>query len=264
MKIQFLVSTMNKKEYSFLKNIFQDKLINEVNAIVINQCIDFIPTEPLIKFSDKITIYNIHDRGLSKSRNLALYYADADVCVLSDDDFVYLPDCIDKIIGAYKKLPQADIIIFQSLALETNKKRKNYRENIFKYNLFQLSSISSSDITFKLSSIKNLNINFDENFGLGTKNYAGEEGIFLADAFRKGLHIYHYPSYILKTTLASTGNNLIYDPFLRGKIYKKLFIKICYYYPVLIYASIKNYKNYKFKYNLLEYFKEMIHGAKSI
>lgn len=264
MNIQFLISTMNRRNFSFLYEIFPGELINKISAVVINQCTEFLPEHPTFNFSETIKVYNSTEKGLSKSRNLALKYANADICVLCDDDFIYLPDCLEKIAKAYNEIPDADIITFQSFATETGNKRKEYKEKLFKYKLYQLSSVSSSDITFKLSTIKQNGLRFDERFGLGTINYSGEEGIFLADAFRVGLKIYHYPTFTVKTTEVSTGNRLMLDPYLRGKIYKRILKKPYLYFSVFIYTSAKQMSKYKHKFNFLGYIKNMINGAKSL
>jgi glycosyltransferase involved in cell wall biosynthesis len=255
---------MNRKDFSFLHKIFPDDLINKISAVVINQCTEFLPEHTTFNFSETVKVYNTTEKGLSRSRNLALKYANADICVLCDDDFTYLSDCLEKIEKAYNDIPDADIITFQSLGTQTGKKRKEYKEKLFKYKLYQLSSVSSSDITFKLTTVKHNKLQFDEKFGLGTSNYSGEEGIFLADAFRLGLNIYHYPAFIVKTTEISTGSRLILDPYMRGKIYKRLLKKPYLYFLVFLYTSFKQMNIYKNKFSFLNYIKSMINGAKSL
>ena len=194
MKIQFLISTMNRSDFDFLYNIFPKSLIYKINAIVINQCNKINANDVNTTFyNSNIKIFSVNDIGLSKSRNLALFYADADVCVLCDDDYIYNQNCLDIITKAYSELTYADIITFQSLNIENSKPRKTYKYSIYKHSLFDLSSVSSSEITFKLEPIKRNKLFFDVNYGLGSPNLSGEDGIFLMDSFRKGLKIFHYP-----------------------------------------------------------------------
>lgn len=263
MKIQFLISTMNRINFDFLYNIFPESLIYKINAIVINQCNKINANDVSVTFcNSNIRIFSVNEIGLSKSRNLALSYSDADICVLCDDDYIYTENCLEIITNAYSKLTYADIITFQSLNVENGKPRKKYKNSIFKHSLFNLSSVSSSEITFKLDSIKNNRLFFDENYGLGSYNLSGEDGIFLMDAFRSGLKIFHYPEFILSTTQNSTGYVLIDNPTARGKIFRRLYPNILIFLIVIFTSSLRKYSDYKNKFSFFNYFKAMYNGGK--
>ena len=53
------------------------------------------------------------DRGLTRSRNMAIANSRADICLLCDDDEVFVPDYEKTILSAYEDRPQADVIIFK-------------------------------------------------------------------------------------------------------------------------------------------------------
>ena len=90
-KIEVLVATMNQNNF---------KLIKEMNlstdAIIINQCEKNEYDEKIIN-NNKIRMYSYNERGLAKSRNRALDKTDADICVIADDDVIYV-DNYEKII----------------------------------------------------------------------------------------------------------------------------------------------------------------------
>lgn len=68
-----------------------------------------------------------NERGLSRSRNLAIMNADCDISVISDDDEIFIDGFEKTIVEAYNKLPDADIIIFKIHNL--NKKTEIKLEN---------------------------------------------------------------------------------------------------------------------------------------
>ena len=119
MTIQLLISTMHQTDCSLLERM---KIASD--AVVINQC---------GRESTKTIEYNGHnvlwidttDRGLSKSRNMAIRNATADICMLADDDMEYRADYVDTVTSAFARI-NADIIGFQVCGIEG--KFKDYSE----------------------------------------------------------------------------------------------------------------------------------------
>ena len=82
------------------------------DAVVINQC----DTDAYAQYPTRdglARMFSTTQRGLTKSRNMAIRNSDADICLLSDDDEVFAPGYVKKIVEAYESLPQADVIIFK-------------------------------------------------------------------------------------------------------------------------------------------------------
>lgn len=185
MNLQVLIATMYQKDYSLLKkmNIHSD-------AIVINQC-DKIYDDEIQHNGMKVKWFNDSERGLSKSRNMALKYATGDICVLADDDLVYVENYKDLIIEQFKLHPDADIITFQVEGIE--KKFKNYHKKTRELNHLTSMKVSSVEIAFRLKKINELDIKYDEKFGAGSKYKMGEENIFLTHCIKKGLKILYVP-----------------------------------------------------------------------
>lgn len=183
--IQVLVATMNLKNIQTLLN----KMHIKGSATVVNQI-----TEPETGEHSRLqvkdsTLLNYHERGLSRSRNRALDASSAYICVIADDD-MYYEEGYEKVIkAAYTELPDADIIAFRIDNSDgTSRQLKSGRVD-----LLHSMKVCSVQITFRLNRIKEFGLSFDENFGTGTKNYMGEENIFLADCLRAGLKIYSCP-----------------------------------------------------------------------
>lgn len=185
MNLQVLVSTMYQADHSLIK-----KMNIKTDAIVINQCNTNIV--------QNIDIENLHvkwidskDRGLSKSRNMALEHVNCDVCLLADDDLEYLLNYDETVLTQFHRYPDADIIAFQIGGIE--KTYKNYYQRSRKINIFTSMKISSVEIALRVDSIKKANIKFNEIFGAGAKYFLGEESIFLSECLKRGLIIMYVP-----------------------------------------------------------------------
>ena len=150
-------------------------------------------TYPL-KFGDA-RIISTTETGLSRSRNMLLKNAVGDICIIGDDDVIYLPNYEQIIQNAYKELPNADIIVFR-FTHEIGKETRIKHKKIKRLRMWNISKSASVEITFKRERVLSKNITFNNNIGLGAKFPSGEENAFLADALRAGLKIYFYPKTI--------------------------------------------------------------------
>ncbi len=106
MKMEVLMSCMHQHGGDLVQ---KSRLTGDV--VVINQC----HREDYAQYPTACgtaRIYSTTERGLSRSRNMAITRATADICLLCDDDEVFVPGYAGKILEAYEDLPQADIIIF--------------------------------------------------------------------------------------------------------------------------------------------------------
>ncbi len=211
MRIQLLISAQNKTidwaNIKFRSNY--NLIINQVNAV------EF--------FYDSFNFKSYFETGLSRSRNRLLQNACGDICVICDEDVNVSSDYYDTINKAYEDIPDADIITFQILTPD-NLEYKNYSKSIFKHNHFTILRVSSIEITFKFSAIKNFNLKFDERFGLGSIYPGGEENIFLKDAIDAGLNVYYYPKPI--TIHPQESSNKIINKdffFIKGAILKRIY-----------------------------------------
>lgn len=193
MKLQVLLSAMFLEDTGYV-----DSLNITGDAVVINQC-DREKEDTFIRKSaagtdQRITYVETGERGLSRSRNMAIKKADADVCILCDNDVEYLPDYEVRIKDGFLKHPDADLIVFYIKRKE--KPVPNYPK-AKRMGYLSVLKIFSPEIAFKRESIKG--ISFDDRFGAGSGKYLmGEENIFLYDCLKKGLKIYYEPVMIAK------------------------------------------------------------------
>lgn len=185
MTFEVLISTMHQTDYSLL-----NKMNITTNAVVINQCDD----SSVNRFEHNgcsILWIDTTERGLSKSRNMALKNASADVCLISDDDLEYRNDYKEKIIAAFEKNNQASIISFEVKGIE--KEFKKYPDTAQRVGYIKSLRIASVEIAFKRDDIVKSNLSFDELIGAGTKFLLGEENAFLFQCLKKKLKIFFEP-----------------------------------------------------------------------
>ena len=133
------------------------------------------------------------ERGLSKSRNMAIRNAWGDICLICDDDEVMEDDCEDKILNAYLENPNAGLIAF---ALVRNDNGKTYPISRRSLGFKQILKTSSHQISFSRNLVCKHGITFDEKMGSGTGNGGGEENMFMFTVKKHGLKMYYYPDII--------------------------------------------------------------------
>ncbi len=182
MKLEVLISTMHQTDMSIFKrmNIRSD-------ALAINQC-DREYREDTIKSGENtLKMISIRDRGLSKSRNLAIENSNADICVLADDDLVYADNYPDIIKSSYFIYPDADIIAFRVPSL--NRDRPTSVLESSSVGFLKSMRLCSFQLTFRRKSIVENNIRFNTLFGAGARYSCGEENIWLSDCLKSGLEI---------------------------------------------------------------------------
>lgn len=189
MKLDVLLSAMYLKDQSIL-----EKLNISSNVIVINQCDEENDYTHINAVGKNIRFISTKERGLSKSRNMAIDNSDADICILCDNDVKYHNDYEKIIVSAFEKYKDADICVFfirrpeRTNPLTTKECDLGYLKAM---------KIFSPEIAFKRKSISDLR--FNEEFGAGAKYGMGEENIFLWQAKKSGLKIKYIPTEIAQT-----------------------------------------------------------------
>lgn len=190
--------------------IIEKSNLTSCPTIIINQC---QCEEESVNNFGLHKIINTPTRGLSNSRNLGIQNSTADVCLIADDDEIFNDDLQLLITNTYKKIPDADLIIFRlsnCFCKLGNKLKKLKRLECLK--------VSSLQISFKLSAIKD-KVYFDSNLGAGTGNGASEENKFLLDCYKKGLQIYYAPIEI--GMVDNRGNSTWFHEFDEGYFFNR-------------------------------------------
>lgn len=179
--LEILLSCMNLKDDIITRsNIRSD-------TVIINQC----GQEEYYQYmygDKRIRIFSVRQKGLTKSRNLAISKATGDICLLCDDDEYFFEGYENGILNAYGEVENADVIAFKTANIP-----EKFKGKIKRLSRFDIMKISSWQISFRREKIIRSGVRFDENMGAGTGNGAEEEFKFLSDCLDAGLKIYYYP-----------------------------------------------------------------------
>lgn len=157
------------------------------DTVIINQCDEENYKEENI-CNALLHTFSVTDRGLTKSRNLAISKSQADICIICDDDEIFNEGYEKAVSSAYDALPDADIIIFDMVD-----RPLKWGNSIKRLGYIDLMSVSSWQITFRREKLLASGVLFDENMGAGSGNGAEEEFRFLTQCRKAKLRIYHYP-----------------------------------------------------------------------
>lgn len=182
-----MVSTMNSN-HSLI-----EQMNLEGNCIVVNQTnvegMSSIRHEKAsVKWIDSL------ERGLSKSRNKCIRELDEGYALIADDDVEYFDGYSEIVVDSFQKNPNIDILIFQ--VNDRQGKFKQYKDREYHIRYLRSLKVASVQIAFRISSIKNNNLQFNELFGSGSTYKMGEENIFLFECLNKNLKIKYIPKQI--------------------------------------------------------------------
>lgn len=216
-EIQVLVSTMNRHSAAFLKGMNLS-----TPALVINQTTH---TGKLYTDDPSVSVINSPERGLSRSRNLAIDNAFSPIIVLADDDITYADDYSAVITKAHRENDNADVIAF-IVNREGGDRTKRFSRTASRLNRLTALRVSSVEITIKLDRLRRSGVRFDEKFGSGSTYFMGEDVIFINDCIRSGLRIDYIPVEIATVDTRSSswfkGFDRTYFRAL-GAVYRRLF-----------------------------------------
>ena len=177
---QLLCATMNQVDF---RKVNEMKI--ESDIIFANQTNNFSENDIEINNNNVAKMINTNTVGLSINRNILLTFANADICMFSDDDVKYYSGYKNKIIDAFKRHPDADMIIFN---LDTDSEsRKLYRiKRERKMHRWERNPYGSVRIAFKLCSQRKFNVWFNVLLGAGSKYKSGEDTLFINEFRKKG------------------------------------------------------------------------------
>lgn len=216
MSLDVLLSIMNTNDYKYI-----DTLNIKSNCVVVNQtnCKDFLEIK---KENQRIKFICTRERGLSRSRNMAIKNSDSDICILCDNDIEYRKGYEKLIEEAFLKYEDYDIILF---FVQSSPDKILYYDKPKKMNWVSVNKFYSPEIAFRRKKVLDNQIFFDEEFGAGSRFRMGEENIFLYDCLRKKLKILYLPIKIAderieeSTWFKGYTNSYFYD---RGAVFERM------------------------------------------
>ncbi len=223
--LEILIATKNRNTLDFLALMFPFTHFSKFNILVINQTKE----NKLASDFKNVRVINVDEKGLSKSRNLAIKKASEKICLIADDDVVYFPNFQKQIIAAFNQNTNASIITFNHQRIGTEKPH-NKSKKVYSHSKKTIENVCSIEIAFQLKDIKENNICFDENFGLGSYFETAEEYLFLRHAIGLNLGVLFCPSVIVSHPLLTSADQQGSDTilFARGALFYKTRANLAY------------------------------------
>ena len=176
MKVQVLIATMYREDYSLL-----EEMNIQTDAVVINQC-DRNEVDVFNYNGHKVKWISTTNRGVGRSRNLAIINSDAEILVFADDDIRYCDGYEEKIVSAFKH-EKCDLMVFNFQSLNCDRPeyidKKTHKlkwHNCLKYGAFRIS--------VRKNALFEENLGFSFLFGGGAKYQSGEDNLFIMDFLR--------------------------------------------------------------------------------
>ncbi|GAA0434829.1 glycosyltransferase family A protein [Lentibacillus halophilus] len=258
MDLELLISTMHLNDYSIL-----EKMNIQSKAIIINQC-DENKHEEFYYNGNPIKFLSFAERGVGLSRNNALMRSTGDICLMADEDMIYVDNYKEKVINAFKRNPKADIIMFN---VPIHKKDGHTIEKVEKdgrvrfYNVLKYGTVN---IAFRRESVTKNNLFFSLLFGGGACYGSGEDSIFIVESIKKGLKIYSCKDVIAEieengsTWFEGYNENYFFD---RGALFQAIGGNAFSLFLITQFLLRKR-KLYVNELRTKEVFKEMIKGRK--
>ncbi len=194
MTLEVLLSCMHQTDTSLVQ-----KSGIRGDVLLINQT----DREDRLQIQDgdaRIRMISTRQRGLSRSRNMALQEAMGDICLLADDDEHFHPEYQERILQAFSQLPEADVIAF-----DLENKHTRIKPETCRIGYLNSLKICSCQIALRRERILEKKLAFDPCMGSGSGNGCGEENKFLLDCLRAGLKIYYVPREIARLETVASG-----------------------------------------------------------
>lgn len=250
MRLDVLLSAMNLMDYRYI-----DSLNITGNCIIVNQCNRTM--EWCVEKNNRYIYYiETTERGLSKSRNMAIRHAQSDVWILCDNDVEYVSGYEQMILDQYEKHPECDGIVFHvessinPVPCFSTERRLNYLSS---------GKVISYEISFRRDRVQG--ILFDELIGAGTRFKMGEENSFLFECLRRGLNIQYVPIKIAKLRYEPSTWNTGFDREYmigRGASFESMTARWSW--ALILQFALRKYKLYRENLKLTEAFRGMLEG----
>lgn len=182
MRLEMLISGLNTVPKELIC-----RMQPECDAVLVNQC-DRSEEEIITYREHTVRVFHRNERGIGKSRNLAMENAAGDVLLFADDDIIYREGYAEAVIDEFKKHPEADLLLFN---VEVCAERKTYwNEGFFRVKWYNCGRYPAYSIAVRREALLKSGVTYSELFGGGAKYSNGEDSLFLKQCADRGLKMY--------------------------------------------------------------------------
>ncbi len=184
--LEVLISALNKDAAKLVSGMGL-----ECDAVVVDQTDRDAVSSFELENGCSVHVYERNERGIGRSRNLALDKASADIVLFSDEDIVYEKGYADSILKAFDEHPDADIIMFN---VDVNEGRRTYHiEKECRVHRWSLGRYPAYAAAARREKLAAEGVRFSLLFGGGAPYSNGEDSLFYMDCVKAGLKIMAVP-----------------------------------------------------------------------
>ena len=151
---------------------------------------------------------NSYERGLSRSRNLAVQHASKKIGLIADDDLVFLEGFDEKVAKGFNHFPTAAAVKFITVTFDGVPFRKYPNEPVAVLSDLQRLNSTSWEIALNIAQVRKSGIPFNVHFGLGSTFPLGEEPVLMNAFFKAGYGVSHYPETIVSHKEFKDSDNI--------------------------------------------------------
>ena len=159
----------------------------QTDAVIVNQC-GCEASEAFSHRDRNIRVFSMKERGVGLSRNTALFHAEGDIVLFSDEDIRFYDGYEEQVLSAFRDNPAADVITFNFKVDERRATYYNREERPIRWHNY--GRYPTYSVAARLDSLRKKGIAFSLLFGGGAKYSNGEDSLFLHDCLKKGLRLY--------------------------------------------------------------------------
>lgn len=182
MQLEMLVSAVDTVPSELISHMKP-----EGDVVLINQC-NRDGEESFMTDRCSVRVFSCNERGVGKSRNLALSHSKGDIILFSDDDIVYRPGYGEAVLEEFQNHPEADILLFN---VEVCPERKTYwNQGFFRVKWYNCGRYPAYSIAARREKLLAKKVIYSELFGGGAKYSNGEDSLFLKQCADAGMALY--------------------------------------------------------------------------
>ena len=188
-KIEVLCAIMHQSDFQKV-----DEMKINCDVIFANQCgKNRYDVKKFENFTAKMI--STDTVGVGINRNIALLYAEGDICIMADNDVEYVEGYEQIVQKAFDENPQADAIVF-NVDRKHTKDSDRFAQKTKKVRFYNWMNYATPRIAVRTNILKKNNIFFNRCFGGGTGYSCGEDTLFMRDMLKNKMKVYTYPATI--------------------------------------------------------------------
>ena len=163
-----------------------------------------------------VRVIRLKSTGVTASRNAAIREATGEVLVFGEEDVTWLPKGLVEVLATFADNPRLAVLLGRAND-ETGALRKRYPAIRESATIWNSARVGTIEVAVRPEMIRRANVTFDENFGAGTRNFLGDEYIFVADANRAKLKCDYFPITFSQHPKDSSGTRFGTDADARAR-----------------------------------------------